>query len=100
MTAARPPLSAAAADCRSDGRDLRSVHPLLVEGLKVTDDLGNHADQLSGDVGDILLRQLPLLLAKAEARRTTERCLGAEILRGMAKSGLTKPELTETEAAR
>src|SRR5438067_2114335 len=41
----------------------RSDHPLLAVGLKVADDLGNDADQLAGDVGDVLLRQLSLLSA-------------------------------------
>ena len=30
-------------------------------GLKVTDDLRNDPDQLAGDVGHILLRQLPAM---------------------------------------
>jgi len=47
----------------------RSDHPLLAVGLKVTDDLGYDADQLAGDVGDVLLRQLSLL---ARARLTAE----------------------------
>ncbi len=37
------------------GSDLRSDHPLLVIGLKVTDDLRDYADQLAGDVSDVLL---------------------------------------------
>ncbi len=77
------------------GRDLRSVHPLLVEGLKVADDLRDHADQLSGNVGDILLCQLPLLLAKAshtaERRLELRRAkLRTEALRGIAQSELTQ----------
>jgi len=83
---------------------LRSVHPLLVEGLKVADDLRDHADQLSGDVGNILLCQLPLLLAKgpwtAERRLELRRAeLRTEALRGIAKSELTLAELTLAEAA-
>ena len=37
------------------GRELRSDHPLLAIGLKVTDDLRDYADQLAGDVSDVLL---------------------------------------------
>src|SRR5438445_9654974 len=48
----------------------RSDHPLLAVGLKVTDDLGYDADQLAGDVGDVLLRHLSLWLA--QARLTAE----------------------------
>ena len=51
---------------------MRSDHPLLAVGLKVADDLGNHADQLAGDVGDILLSQLSLL---AKTRCPSERRL-------------------------
>jgi len=54
------------------GREWRSDHPLLPLGLKVTDDLRNDADQLTGDVGHILLRQLSLL---AQCHRTAERRL-------------------------
>src|SRR6266566_4186504 len=97
------PLAAARIAGRT-GRDWRSVHPLLVEGLKIADDLRDHADQLSGDVGNILLRQLPLLLAKSP--QTAERGLElrraelrTKVLRGMAKSELTLSELTQAEAA-
>ncbi len=95
------PLAAARIAGRT-GRDWRSVHPLLVEGLKIADDLRDHADQLSGDVGNILLRQLPLLLAKSP--QTAERGLElrraelrTKVLRGMAKSELTLSELTLSE---
>ena len=95
------PLAAARIAGRT-GRDWRSVHPLLVEGLKIADDLRDHADQLSGDVGNILLRQLPLLLAKSP--QTAERGLElrraelrTKVLRGMAKSELTLSELTLAE---
>src|SRR6266700_3575891 len=54
------------------GRELRSDHSLLAVGLKVTDDLRNYADQLAGDVGHILLRQLSLL---AKGHGTAERRL-------------------------
>src|ERR1051325_8113613 len=61
---ARPPLF-----WRRSRPTAGSDHPLLAVGLKVTDDLGYDADQLAGDVGDVLLRQLSLL---AKARRTAE----------------------------
>src|SRR5260370_8462971 len=86
----------AAADCRSSWqRNLRSDHPLLVESLKVTDDLGNHPDELAGNVRDILLRQLPLLLAPAgrSAERRLELWhskLRPEILRRIAQTKLTQ----------
>lgn len=77
----------------------RSDHPLLAVGLKVTDDLGYDADQLAGDVGDILLRQLSLL---AKARRTAECRLElrrAELrtphLRWLSLCGIAGTELTE-----
>src|SRR5260370_2490453 len=54
------------------GRELRSDHPLLAIGLKVTYDLRNDADQLAGDVGQILLRHLSLL---AQGHGTAERRL-------------------------
>jgi hypothetical protein len=93
----------------------RSDHPLLAIGLKVTDHLGNDPDQLAGDVGHILLRQLSLL---AEAHGTAERRLElrcAELsapslsptLRWVAETKLTEAsellplasELAETEPA-
>ena len=49
------------------GSELLSDHSLLIEGLKVADDLGNHADQLARDVSDVLLRQLPLLSPAGQA---------------------------------
>src|SRR5215207_7146310 len=52
------------------GRELRSDHPLLAIGLKVTYDLRNDADQLARNVGHILLRQLSLL---AKGHGTAER---------------------------
>ena len=52
------------------GRELRSDHPLLAIGLKVTYDLRNDADQLARNVGHILLRQLSLL---AKCHGTAER---------------------------
>src|SRR3954451_15954891 len=77
----------------------RSDHPLLAVGLKVTDNLGNDADQLAGDVGDVLLRQLSLL---AKAGRTAE-CrlelrraeLGTPHLRWLRLRGIAETELTE-----
>ncbi len=42
-----------------------SDHPLLVQSLKVADDLRDDADQLAGDVSNILLCQLPRLLSPA-----------------------------------
>jgi hypothetical protein len=93
------------------GRELRSDHPLLAIGLKVTYDLRNDADQLAGDVGQILLRQLSLLArghGTAE-RRLELRCaeLSAPGLRRMAETELAEAsellaeasELTLTEAA-
>src|SRR6266487_2749522 len=88
------------------GRELRSDHPLLAIGLKVTYDLRNDADQLASDVGHILLRQLSLL-AKGHGtaeRRLELRCaeLSAPGLRWMAEATelLTEAsELTLTEAA-
>src|SRR6266702_4808491 len=100
---ARPPLWVAVAP------SARSDHPLLAVGLKVADDLGNDADQLAGDVGDVLLRQLSLL---TKARRTAECRLElrrAELrtphlrwlsLRGIAETELTgASELTLTDTA-
>src|SRR5882724_4160425 len=93
------------------GRELRSDHPLLAISLKVTYDLRNDADQLAGDVGHILLRQLSLL-AKGHGtaeRRLELRCaeLSAPGLRWMAETRLAEAskllaeasELTLTEAA-
>ena len=51
---------------------MRLDHPLLAISLKIADDLWDHADQLAGDVGDILLRQLSVL---AKARGTAKRRL-------------------------
>ncbi len=94
---------AAAANCRSDWqRDPPSVHPRLVESLQVPDDLGNHPDQLTGNVRDILLCQLPLL---SPGTRSAERRLELrnsklrsealpEVLRRIAE-----PELTQARAA-
>jgi hypothetical protein len=85
------------------GDELRSDHPLLAMGLKVTDDLRNEADQLAADVGHILLRQLSLL---AKARRTAERRLElrrAELspprLRGLAETKVTEASGLLTEAS-
>jgi hypothetical protein len=86
------------------GRELHSDHPLLAIGLKVTYDLRNGADQLAGDVGHILLRQLSLLArghGTAE-RRLELRCaeLSAPGLRWMAETKLAEAsQLTLTEAA-
>src|SRR6266702_1058108 len=86
------------------GRELRSDHPLLAIGLKVTHDLRNDADQLASDVGHILLRQLSLL-AKGHGtaeRRLELRCaeLSAPGLRWVAETKLAEAsELTLTEAA-
>src|SRR5437660_11421670 len=92
------PLAAARIAGRT-GRDLRSVHPLLVEGLKVADDLRDHTDQLSGNVGNILLCQLPLLLAKAS--HTAERRLELRLakLRTDALRGLARSEPTHARTA-
>ena len=86
---------AAAANCRSGWRrNAPSVHPLLVESLQVPHDLGNHPDQLTGNVRDILLCQLPLLSPagrRAERRlelRDSKLC--PEILSGSAESELTE----------
>ena len=77
----------------------RSDHPLLAVGLKVADDLGYDADQLAGDVGDVLLRQLSLLLAKArltaECRLELRRAeLRTPHLRWLSLRGIAKAELT------
>src|SRR5882762_5132612 len=94
---------AAAANCCSDWqRDRPSVHPRLIESLQVPDDLGNHPDQLTGNVRDILLCQLPLL---SPGTRSAERRLELrdsklrpealpEVLRRIAEA-----ELTEASAA-
>src|ERR1700722_4567249 len=82
-------------------RLLRSDHALLVEGLQVPDHLGNYPDQLAGDVSDILLGQLPLLLAPAkgsaerrlELRPTKRR---SEILQRVAQRELAKTLLAKT----
>src|SRR6266567_4550326 len=90
---------AAAANCRSDWqRDPPSVHPRLIESLQVPDDLGNHSDQLTGNVRDILLCQLPLLSkgGRSAKRRLELRDakLGPEVLPEILR-GIAKPELTE-----
>src|SRR5439155_17457378 len=84
------------------GRELRSDHPLLAIGLKVTYDLRNDADQLAGDVGHILLCQLSLL-AKGHGtaeRRLELRCaeLSAPSLRWMAETKLAEASKLLTEA--
>src|SRR3981081_2761418 len=98
---------AAAANCRSGWRrNAPSVHPLLVESLEVPDDLGNHPDQLTGNVRDILLCQLPLLSpdGRSAERRLELRDskLGPEalpeVLRRIAESELTQAGLTQTGA--
>src|SRR5882724_4807043 len=93
---------AAAANCRSGWRcKAPSVHPLLVESLQVPHDLGNHPDQLTGNVRDILLCQLPLLSPagrRAERRlelRDSKLC--PEVLPEIL-SRITEPELTEAAA--
>src|SRR5260370_33387893 len=59
----------AAADCRSSWqRNLRSDHPLLVESLKVTDDLGNHPDELPESVRDLLICHMQPALAPRRTR--------------------------------
>src|SRR5712671_6114733 len=94
---------AAAANCRSGWRrNAPSVHPLLVESLQIPHDLGDHPDQLTRNVRDILLCQLPLLSPagrRAERRlelRDSKLCpeVLPEILSGSAES-----ELTEAAAA-
>ena len=81
-------------------------HPLLIESLKVADDLGNHADQLARDVSDVLLRQLPLLLSPAgqaaerrlELRRAKwrpETALAELTLAVLAQALLTQALLTQ-----
>jgi hypothetical protein len=85
------------------GRELRSDHPLLARGLKVTYDLRNDADQLAGDVGHILLRQLSLL-AKGHGtaeRRLELRCaeLSARGLRWMAETKLAEASELLAEAS-
>src|SRR5712671_976714 len=94
---------AAAANCRSGWRrNAPSVHPLLVESLQIPHDLGDHPDQLTRNVRDILLCQLPLLSPagrRAERRlelRDSKLCTEVlpEILSGSAVS-----ELTEAAAA-
>src|SRR5882724_4042178 len=47
-------------------------HPLLVEGLKIPDHLGNQADKLARDVSVVLLGQLTLLPSR---HRSAERRL-------------------------
>jgi hypothetical protein len=85
------------------GRELCSDHPLLAISLKVTYDLRNDADQLAGDVGHILLRQLSLL-AKGHGtaeRRLELRCaeLSAPGLRWMAETRLAKASELLAEAS-
>src|SRR5258706_3966591 len=89
---------AAAADCHSDWQhNLLSDHPLLVESLKVPDDLRDHPDQLARNVSDILLCQLPLVLPPsgrgAEGRldlRPARSKFRPEALRRIALSELTQ----------
>lgn len=95
---------AAAANCRSGWRlNAPSVHhPLLVESLKVADDLGNYTDQLTSNVSDILLCQLPLL---SPAGRSAERGLelrGSKLCPEALPENLSRSavsELTEARAA-
>ena len=79
-----------------------SDHSLLVKTLKVSDHLGDHPDQLTRDISDILLAELPLLLAQvlAKAARTTERRLELRhsMLRSEILQRVTLPELTEALA--
>src|SRR5438445_5646702 len=77
------------------GSELLSDHSVLIERLKVADDLGNHADQLARDVSDVLLGQLSRLLSPGG--RGAERGLELRHTKwrpeGLGRMAL--PELTE-----
>jgi hypothetical protein len=82
--------------------NLLSDHALLVESLKVPDDLRNHSDQLARNVGHILLCQLPLVLPPrgrgAERRlhlRPAKSELRPEVLPRIALSELAQTLLAE-----
>jgi hypothetical protein len=95
--ARRPPLSVGGSHLLPLGRKrdlLRSDHALLVESLKVSDHLGDYSDQLTGDVRDILLGQLPLLSPGGRsAKRRLE--LRHAKLRPEILHRITLPELTQ-----
>src|SRR5260370_33056576 len=75
----------------------RSDHPLLVKSLKVADDLRDHPDELAGNIRDVLLRQLTLLLSPGPrgAQRRLE--LGPSLRRRETLPGIALAELAEDE---
>jgi len=75
-----------------------SDHSLLVKTLEVSDHLGDHPDQLTRDVRDILLAELPLLLAPAALSAERRLELRRSILRSEILQRVTLPELTEALA--
>jgi hypothetical protein len=75
-----------------------SDHPLLVKALKVSDHLGDYPDQLTRDVSDILLAELPLLLAPAARSAERRLELRHSIWRSEILQRVTLPELTEALA--
>jgi hypothetical protein len=74
-----------------------SDHPLLIVSLKVPDDLRDHPDKLARNVRDILLCQLPLLLAPSGrgAERRLQLRSSKSKLRPEALCRITQSELAQ-----
>ena len=77
----------------------RLDHPLLVKSLKVADDLRDHPDELAGNIRDVLLRQLTLLLSPGARSAEGRLELRHSIRRAETLPGIALPELAETEPA-